>query len=78
MTEPPPSVTAVQDILFREARLLDAQRWDEWLEMYCEDAVFWVPAPAISRFILWTLTCSSLIMHHLLLMVIERQTRSAM
>ena len=48
MTEPPPSVTAVQDILFREARLLDAQRWDEWLEMYCEDAVFWVPAVTMS------------------------------
>lgn len=48
MTEPPPSMTAVQDILFREARLLDAQRWDEWLEMYCEDAVFWVPAVTMS------------------------------
>jgi 3-phenylpropionate/cinnamic acid dioxygenase small subunit len=34
----------VSELLFREARLLDAQRWDDWLELYCEDAVFWVPA----------------------------------
>ena len=35
---------AVQEFLYREARLLDAQKWAEWLELYCEDAVFWVPA----------------------------------
>lgn len=34
----------VSELLFREARLLDAQRWTDWLELYCEDAVFWVPA----------------------------------
>jgi benzoate/toluate 1,2-dioxygenase beta subunit/2,4,5-trichlorophenoxyacetic acid oxygenase 2 len=34
----------VSELLFREARLLDAQRWSDWLELYCEDAVFWVPA----------------------------------
>jgi 3-phenylpropionate/cinnamic acid dioxygenase small subunit len=37
-------VAAVEEFLYREARLLDAQIWDEWLELYCEDAVFWVPA----------------------------------
>lgn len=35
---------AVEELLYREARLLDAQKWDEWLDLYCEDAVFWVPA----------------------------------
>jgi len=35
---------AVEEFLYREARLLDAQKWDEWLELYCEDAVFCVPA----------------------------------
>jgi 3-phenylpropionate/cinnamic acid dioxygenase small subunit len=34
----------VSELLFREARLLDAQHWNDWLELYCEDAVFWVPA----------------------------------
>ena len=34
----------VSELLFREACLLDAQRWTDWLELYCEDAVFWVPA----------------------------------
>lgn len=34
----------VSELLFYEARLLDAQRWTDWLELYTEDAVFWVPA----------------------------------
>lgn len=32
------------EFLFREAQLLDERRWDEWVELYTEDAVFWVPA----------------------------------
>lgn len=35
----------VADFLYREARLLDQQRWTEWLELYAEDAVFSAPAP---------------------------------
>ena len=31
-------------LLFREARLLDTGRWDEWVQMYREDAVYWLPA----------------------------------
>jgi len=27
-----------------EGLLLDEQRWDEWLALYAEDAVFWMPA----------------------------------
>jgi len=38
----------VADFLYREARLLDQQRWKEWLDLYAEDAVFWVPAPRMS------------------------------
>ena len=38
------TVTAVQEFIFREGRLLDAQKWDEWLDLYSDDAVFWVPA----------------------------------
>jgi len=38
----------VADFLYREARLLDQQRWSQWLDLYAEDAVFWVPAPRMS------------------------------
>ncbi len=32
------------DLLYREAAYLDEYRWAEWLELYSEDAEFWVPA----------------------------------
>jgi 3-phenylpropionate/cinnamic acid dioxygenase small subunit len=35
---------AARELLFREARLLDEQKWRQWLDLYCEDAVFWAPA----------------------------------
>ena len=34
----------VTAFLNREARLLDAQQWHDWLELYWEDAIFWAPA----------------------------------
>lgn len=43
MTEPV-QLADVQELLYLEARLLDAQRWDEWLDLYCDDAVYWAPA----------------------------------
>ena len=33
-----------EDLLYREALMLDRGSWDEWLALYCEDAVFWAPA----------------------------------
>lgn len=33
----------VARFLYREARLLDEQRWDEWLALFIEDAHYWVP-----------------------------------
>jgi len=33
-----------EDLLYREARLLDERRFDDWLAMYAEDVVFWMPA----------------------------------
>ena len=33
----------VQAFLFHEARLLDERRLSEWLELYAEDAEYWVP-----------------------------------
>ena len=34
----------VRDLLYLEADLLDRQRWEEWLALYVEDCVYWVPA----------------------------------
>jgi len=40
----PQLLAAVCELLYREARFLDERKWREWLELYREDAVFWVPA----------------------------------
>jgi benzoate/toluate 1,2-dioxygenase beta subunit len=32
-----------EDILYAEARLLDERRYDEWLRMLTEDAIYWMP-----------------------------------
>lgn len=32
-----------EDLLFREARLLDDLRLDEWLQMFTQDGLYWVP-----------------------------------
>jgi 3-phenylpropionate/cinnamic acid dioxygenase small subunit len=34
---------AVQDLLHREARLLDERRLEEWLELFTDDATYWLP-----------------------------------
>lgn len=35
---------AVEELLHREAYLLDTRRWDDWLALYEADAVYWAPA----------------------------------
>jgi len=35
---------AAEDLLYREAWCLDNKRWDDWLALYAEDAVYWAPA----------------------------------
>ena len=32
-----------EEFLYYEARLLDTQRYEEWLELFTEDATYWVP-----------------------------------
>jgi 3-phenylpropionate/cinnamic acid dioxygenase small subunit len=32
-----------EEILFEEARILDARHYDEWFAMLTEDAIYWVP-----------------------------------
>ena len=39
-------IAVIEQFLFREAQLLDQQRWDEWLALYTEDARYWVPLEA--------------------------------
>jgi benzoate/toluate 1,2-dioxygenase subunit beta len=34
----------VQAFLFKESRYLDDQKWDEWLDLYCNDVEFWMPS----------------------------------
>lgn len=33
----------IEQFLYHEAHLLDAQRLEEWLELFTEDATYWVP-----------------------------------
>lgn len=33
-------------LVLREARLLDEQRYTEWLELFADDAVYWIPTHA--------------------------------
>lgn len=35
---------AICAFLYREARHLDDREWESWLEMYAEDAEYWMPA----------------------------------
>lgn len=39
-----PALEAVQAFLYREARLLDEQRWEEWAALFTADGEYWVPA----------------------------------
>ena len=39
-----PDRTARRMRLSREAMLLDTGDWDDWLDLYTEDAIFWMPA----------------------------------
>jgi 3-phenylpropionate/cinnamic acid dioxygenase small subunit len=41
-----PSRQEVEALLYREARLLDERRFEEWLELFTEDAHYWCPANA--------------------------------
>jgi benzoate/toluate 1,2-dioxygenase beta subunit len=37
------SLAEVEQFLYREARLLDERRFDEWMALYTDDGVYWVP-----------------------------------
>jgi 3-phenylpropionate/cinnamic acid dioxygenase small subunit len=42
-TRPLETLLRAQALLYREARLLDERRFDEWLELFTEDAHYWLP-----------------------------------
>ncbi|HEY8693048.1 MAG TPA: aromatic-ring-hydroxylating dioxygenase subunit beta [Chloroflexota bacterium] len=35
----------IEALLYREARLLDERRFNEWLELFSDDVRYWMPAP---------------------------------
>ncbi len=37
------TIREVEQFLYREARLLDARRFDDWLELLAEDIKYWMP-----------------------------------
>jgi benzoate/toluate 1,2-dioxygenase beta subunit len=39
-----PQFPELQEFIEHEANLLDEQRFDEWLELFAEDGIYWVPA----------------------------------
>ena len=38
-----PSDAALADFVYHEARLLDEKRFDEWYELFTDDARYWMP-----------------------------------
>jgi len=34
----------LEQFLFYEARCIDEKRWDDWLSLYLEEAIYWVPS----------------------------------
>jgi 3-phenylpropionate/cinnamic acid dioxygenase small subunit len=39
----PPTDQQLIDFVVREARLIDEQRFDEWLELFADDGYYWMP-----------------------------------
>lgn len=37
------SLTEVERFLYREARLLDERRFEDWMNLFAEDGYYWVP-----------------------------------
>jgi len=44
MSDEPINQAAAAEFLYREALLLDSGAWAEWLDLYSQDAVYWLPA----------------------------------
>lgn len=44
-----PALTEVQEFVFREVRLIDERKWDEWAALFEADGRYWVPAGSEPR-----------------------------
>ncbi len=42
----PETQLAVERFLYRQAEMLDEQRWDDWLSLFADDGRYWMPAEA--------------------------------
>ena len=40
---PTETLLKLQQFLYREARLLDERRWAEWLALWTDDGLYWIP-----------------------------------
>lgn len=38
------TIQDVRDLIYREAEYLDAQEYQKWLDLYAEDARYWIPS----------------------------------
>jgi ethylbenzene dioxygenase beta subunit len=38
-----PTLAEIQSFIYRELRLLDARRFDEWRDLFTEDGAYWAP-----------------------------------
>ena len=43
VVDKPVDLAAIRAFLYREARLLDDEAWDEWVECYHPEVKFWMP-----------------------------------
>jgi 3-phenylpropionate/cinnamic acid dioxygenase small subunit len=43
MTSPVPTDLELIEFVYREARLIDQHRYEDWLDLYCEDSHYWMP-----------------------------------
>ncbi|MBK18674.1 MAG: hypothetical protein CMM52_07540 [Rhodospirillaceae bacterium] len=37
-------LSEIEQFLYREARLLDERRWEDWINLFADDGYYWVPA----------------------------------
>ncbi len=44
MSDSPMQRADAESFLYREARLLDTQQFEAWLDLFTDDALYWVPA----------------------------------
>ena len=38
-----PAIRVLEEFLIRQAELLDRRDWDEWIELFADDGVYWMP-----------------------------------